>query len=212
MPYQGSKPSNPSRRRSQVSENTPPKLLPNSESGIPYLDANEESGETPLDHIDTFVIPSRDEKGSFSRINVQLPPYLVRQLQILVKSNRFPYLETSDAIRHAIYRHIGFCVGIRVTIPKSIIPALDAMMEVCRDNEYRIRIHEAFQEVERQLALCMERGETGETVRLLNVVKKRLDGVEPSAYTKEIYERVQKDFDYVLGTGGALEKSKLKKK
>ena len=207
MAYQGSRPpQSPRRRPFQISENTPPKLQPNSESGIPYIDANEDTNEIPLDQIDTFVIPSRDEKGSFIRVTLQLPPYLIRQLQILVKSNRFPYLEPTDAIRHAIYRHIGFCVRIRESIPKSIVPSLDAMMEVCRDNDFRIRIHEAFQEVERQLSLCVNRGEIGEAVRLLNMIKKRMDGVPPSEHQREIMSLIQKDYNYVLGQNGDLVK------
>ena len=200
------------RHSSHRDQDSPSSSGSNSESGIPYAEANEDIGEIPLDKIDTFVIPSRDDKGGFSRISLPMPPYMLRNIQILLKSNRFPYLEVSDFVRHAIYRHTGFCVRIRQSIPKSIIPGLEAIMEVCRDNEYRIRVHEAFLEIDKQVSICMQRGEIGEAVRLINIIKSRLDGIPPSPALLEIMTRLQEKYQYVLGSEGLVHESEVEKK
>lgn len=171
---------------------------------IPYQEANIEIGEIPLPEIDTFVIPARDEKGAFSRITMHIPPYLLQGAQVLMKSNRFPYLTEQDLFRHAIARHIPWLVSIRESVPKALSSSLEAMNELCRASDFRIRVHEAFAELDRQVSLCMNRGETVEAVRLLNIVMSRLDGVPPSPQTAEVkarlIERIE-EFGYKLVNG-----------
>jgi hypothetical protein len=176
---------------------------PEPESEIPYIEAHE--GETPLDQIDTFIIPSRDERGGYSKVALNMTPYMYRQCQIIVHSRRFPYLEVSDLIRHAVYRHLRFCVSIRHTLPKHMIPALEAVMEVCRDNEFRLRVNEAFAEIDRQVKQCISRGDTPGAVRLINLLKSRLDGVSPSSELREFMNRLVYDYGYVIGDNGKLE-------
>lgn len=177
---------------------------PNQAPGIPYIEANPDTGEMPLDHIDTFVVPGRDEKGAFNKVTFQLPPWMLQQAQIICNSRRFPYLEVGDMVRHALARHIKFCVNIRQSLPPSIVSVLEAMMEASRHNDLRIRSHEAYVEIEKQISRCMVRGETMEAVRMINVILQMLQGVPTSPAITGLTKRLQDQFNYVIGTDGKL--------
>ena len=115
---------------------------------IPFRDADLDNGEIPVDELDTFVIPGTDERGIGEHTHMRLPPYIRRQIKIILTSNRFPYLNESALIRHAIVRHLYWLVDLRSSIPKHILPALAGMLEVCRDDEMRIQIEHVFERID----------------------------------------------------------------
>ena len=179
----------------------------NEDSGnhsVPFQDANLELGETPLDDIDTFVVPARDEKGAYTTIHFNIPPQMFRQLQIVVKSGRFPYLDISDFIRHACMRHLRFCVDIRESIPGHVYTSTEALMEVCRDNELRLRVAAAFEEIDRQITGHMDRLEIADAIRLLTILKNRVDVVPHSPRQFTLRQGILRRFGYVLEHSGAV--------
>ena len=171
-------------------------------SSVPFKDANPELGEIPLDDIDTFVVPARDEKGAYTTIHFNIPPQMFRQLQIVVKSGRFPYLDVSDLIRHACMRHLRFCVEIRESIPGHVYTSTEALMEVCRDNELRLRIAAAFEEIDRQITGHMDRLEIADAIRLLTILKNRIDVVPPSPRQQTLRQGILRRYGYVLEHSG----------
>lgn len=180
-----------------------------SESGlgnhsVPYQDANLELGEVPLDDIDTFVIPARDEKGSYSTVHINVPPHMYRQMQIVVKSGRFPYLDVSDFVRHACFRQLHFCISIRQSISKHVYTATEALLEVCRDNELRLRVAAAFEEIDRQITGHMNRLEISDAIRLLTILKNRVDAVPPSTRQVTLRAGILRRFGYVLEHNGEV--------
>lgn len=169
-----------------------------SNHSVPFEDGHPELGELPLDDIDSFVVPARDEKGAYTTLHVNVPPYLYRQLQIVVKSGRFPYLDVSDLARHALTRQLHFCVGIRQSIPQHIYTSTEAIMEVCRDNELRLRVSAAFEEIDRQITGHLDRLEIGDAIRLLNILKNRSDGVPHSPRQHHLRSGILRRFGHVL--------------
>jgi len=173
-------------------------------SSIPFQDANPELGEIPLDDIDTFVVPARDEKGAFTTIHFNIPPQMYRQLQIVVKSGRFPYLDVSDLIRHSCMRHLRFCVDIRESIPGHVYTSTEALMEVCRDNELRLRVASAFEEIDRQITGHMDRLEIADAIRLLTILKNRVDQVPSSPRQLTLRQGILRRFGHILEHSGAV--------
>ncbi len=167
---------------------------------IPFRDADPDSGEKPLDDIDTFVVPARDERGASEPVTCHMPPYLVRFLDIVMRSNRFPYLRRTDFIRHAIYRHLKFLVSIRSSVPSHIVPALDAVSELCREDELRVRVEEVFGRLESRISFHMGRGDHMEAIRLLNLVKTRVIGIQDSNWKRVFMDDFWKRYgDYLHG-------------
>lgn len=169
---------------------------------VPFQDANPELGEVPLDDIDTFVVPARDEKGAYTTVHLNVPPHMYRQMQIVVKSGRFPYLDVADFVRHAALRHLRFCVDIRESIPRHVYTATEAIMEVCRDNELRLRVAAAFEEIDKQVTGHMNRLEIPDAIRLLTILKNRVDVVPSSPRQFKLRSGILRRFGYVLEHSG----------
>jgi hypothetical protein len=166
--------------------------IPNSLSGVPYRDAMPDTAEIPLDQLDCFVIPAQDQNHVSEPIHFRLPPYLKRYMKIIVMAGRFPYLDIEDLIRHAVARHISWLCSIRETIPQHIRPSLQQLSEMCADDELRTQVEQTFERAEERVKYHMARGDQGEVIRLLNLMRARIQGVHDSARMREFRERFEK--------------------
>jgi len=168
---------------------------------IPFRDADPDTDETPLEELDTFVIPGADERGASEHIHMRLTPHLRRQIKIILNSNRFPYLTEASFLRHAAVRHLNWLVSLRYSIPKHILPALAMILEVCRDDEMRIQIEHVFQKIDERISFHLSRGDHSEVIRLLNLVKTRMTGVQPSTWQRQFWAHFnQKWAGYLAAT------------
>lgn len=173
-------------------------------SDIPFIDANPDLNEIPLSQVDNFIIPARDDKGIAAHITFNLPPFIKRQIQIIVRSHRFPYLDVEDFIRHAIVRHIPWCVNLRHSLPKSIIVALEAVCETARDNEYRQRAEEAFKVLASQVNEHEKLGEYPEIIKLLTLVRARIDDTEQSSRQRKFKKELDSRYGHYLKPNGMV--------
>ncbi len=178
--------------------------------GIPFRDADTSIGEIPLDEIDTFIHAARDDRGVSSRISFNVPPYMERQIQIIIRSSRFPYLRDADFWRHAAYRHVHFCVGLRHSIPRHILPTIDAIGEICRDEEIRHRMQECFEQVERRVRYLQGRGERSEMIRLINLVKNRVAELPPSHWQRKFQTEFEEKYNHHLVAGSGTSATVVK--
>ena len=170
-------------RRRRHPESTP--------SDIPFRDADTTIGEVPLDELDTFVVPGTDDRGNGEHMQLRMPPFIRRQIKVVLSSGRFPYLTEASFIRHAVVRHLAWLVSIRHSIPKHIIPALAAMLEVYRDDEMRIQVEEVLEKIDRRISFHLGRGDHMEVVRLLNLVKGRMVGVQDSSWLRHFWDHFE---------------------
>lgn len=204
--YQGSKPRGGRRRRgSQDGDPDSVQMEPNND--IPYIEAHEDLGELTLDQLDTFVVPARDVKGGFISIQLNVPPYMHRMIEIILKANRFPYLNIAAFVRHAIYRHIRYCTEIRLSIPRDIFHQLDTTLADCRDQEFKVKVMQVKQEIQKQIDDSLTRGEVSDAVRLLNTIRQQVDEIPESKKQKELRDFILTTFDYVLSPDGRLRKN-----
>lgn len=171
-------------------------------SDIPFRDADLELGEIPVDELDTFVVPGSDERGAGEHVHLRMTPYLRRQLRIILTSNRFPYLNESALIRHAIVRHVTWLVSLRNSIPKHILPQLSAVLEVCRDDEMRIYLENVFEKIDQRITFHLSRGDHAEVIRLLNLVKARMSGVQPSTWQRRFWNTFNEKWAGYLASPG----------
>lgn len=135
-------------------------------SEVPYIDAKTEHGEIALDDLDTFVIPARDEKGTSMPVSLQVPPFLDRNMEIVISTRRFPYLRVSDLIRHAVVRHLAWLSGIRQAVPRHMVPTMAALSEMLRDEEFRLEAEQTFMKLEKVIGRHLAKGDKGEAIRL----------------------------------------------
>lgn len=171
---------------------------------IPFRDADPSTGELPLDELDTFIVPARDEKGITQSVSFRIPPYMERAIEIVLRSGRFPYLNLGSFFRHAGVRHVRFLTEIRASIPQHLLPSIETILEICRDNEMRIRVEEAFETITRQITSHRQRGDMMEALRLMSVVKNRIEKVHPSSWQRRFYTDFQRMHADLFNSDGTI--------
>lgn len=169
----------------------------------PFLDAEEGSGELPLNKLDEFIVPGGDDKGRKVTITFNIPPLLDRQLNVVLGSKRFPYVNIKDLVRHALVRHMVWLVSIRESVPQHFLAMLHANMEICRDDELTIRGEQAFRMIDERTAEYIKRGEHAEALRLINVVNQSIKNLRPTTWTRKFAARFNQRYGAWLRTNRA---------
>lgn len=173
---------------------------------VPFRDADPDSDETPLSDLDQFNIPARDEKGISEAFHLSVPPLMLRHIDLILRSQRFPYLRRSDFVRHAIYRHIRWCVSLRKSIQRHMLIALEAIMEDCRDSEQRVRVEAVLQKIEERIGFHLDQGDPGEAMRLMGIMRARLEGVSGDYWSRSVKDTLdRKFFEPLMGAGVVTE-------
>jgi hypothetical protein len=171
---------------------------------VTFKDANTDLGEVPLSDLDSFIVPPRDSKGVSEPFHLSFPPIILRHMDVILRSGRFPYLRTADVLRHAAVRHIRWCTSIRQSIPRHMLVALEAMLEDCRDSEQRIRVEEVIAKIETRISYHLNHGETGEALRLLSVLRARIDSSFNDYWGQEVKKTLDNKFFKPLLRSGAV--------
>lgn len=168
---------------------------------IPFVDAHDEIGEVALGTLDTFVYPARDDKGVSSHMQLNLPPFMEREVKIVLRSNRFPYLDFGAFMRHACARHIMWLVSIRHSLPKSMVATIESINDSCRDVEIRIQCEDALVRLGEVIERLTKENEWQEATRLVGLTLKRIDDTEPSSRQRSFKRQFLQRFGRFLVTG-----------
>lgn len=170
----------------------------NHTSGIPFHDAHPESTEIPLDDLDLFIIPAQDQNHISEPVSFRIAPFMKRYAKIIVSSGRFPYLDIEDFIRHAFSRHIEWLCTIRESLPRHIRVSMQQQIEICADDEMRMQVEQVFIRAEERVKYHIARGDMGEVMRLVNLMKEKFSDVHASASMREFKERFLRTYSGYL--------------
>ncbi len=162
--------------------------------------------EVPIEELDTFVIAGRDDRGAHMTVNISMPPSMVRAMQIIVRSLRFPYIDVAALVRHAVKRHLYWTTAQRNSIEKHILPSLESIMEVARDDDMRTRVEEALARTEAQIDRHMRSGESAEALKMLGAIRSKLDGVQDSTWTRRFKGEIEHKYRDCFNANGAVKK------
>jgi len=93
-----------------------------------------------------------------------------------------------------------------------VYTSTEAMMEVARDNELRLRVAAAFEEIDRQITGHLNRLEIADAIRLLTILKNRVDMVPSSPRQVALRNGIIRRFGYVLEHSGEVRQLTEKEK
>jgi hypothetical protein len=167
---------------------------------VPFKDAKPGSSESPLDELDNFIVPGRDEHGAHQTVTFNAPPLLVHQVDVIVRSQLFPYINREAFIRHATVRQIRWLQSIRPeSLSQHIAPAIEAILERCFQSQMRKKVQAAFEALRETIIGCQNDGEYTEVLRLCYYVKQRLAEVDPgSVWQQRAWKKFNAEFnDYM---------------
>lgn len=210
------------RRNGNSTSYSDPDNVPSSSSrsvpdDIPYRDADTDvlvqcptcgslHAEVPIEELDTFVIAGRDDRGAHMTVHVSMPPAMVRAMQIILRSLRFPYVDVASLIRHAIKRHVYWITAQRNSIERHILPTLESITEVARDDDMRTRVEEALARTEAQIDRHMRSGESAEALKMLASIRSKLEGVQDSTWTRRFRTEIEHKYRDCFNTNGTVKK------
>lgn len=154
---------------------------------VPFVDA--EGDEVPLSALDEFVVPGSDDKGRKVTVTCNIPPTLDRQIDIILGTQRFPYANRKDLLRHAIARHVAWLCQIRATVPAHHLAMFESALEVVRDDETASKMEQVFLTLDDRVNDHIDRGEHPEARRLVSTIDQKLKKLKPSAWVRRFAER-----------------------
>ncbi len=175
---------------------------------VPYRDASPDGIEIPIDELDNFIVPGRDEHGGHQMVTVSCPPLLVHQMDVAVRTGLFPYINREALIRHAQVRHLRWLHNIRPdSMEQHTMPALEAMLRQCFEVQMHKKVKAAFDGLRETILQAEQDGEHMEVVRLVNYVKVRLDQVNPgSVWQRRAWRRFMTEFSHYLISAPVIQK------
>ncbi len=149
------------------------------------------------------MVPARDTNGFSNRTYFRLSPAMERGMSVVIQNKSFPYRTTSDLIRHALYRHLGFLHKLEPNMPRHYYGALEAIAEVVREDEHRTEMESVFDTLGKRIEHHLDIGDLGEAYRIASLVKSRIAVLEPSAWKDRYTAKFVRQFKgLMVGRGG----------
>lgn len=136
--------------------------------------------------------PASDDKGHNAKLQVRVNPDWVHQVDIVVKSHKFPYVSRGELIRDAVYRH--FIWLEEFTMPRdSILQKIQSMVDMLEEEKIQQGFEKVLKNLENRVAYFSQKNAIKEAVRcvlrVLGYVDEMQDGHWKEQFSKEIKER-----------------------
>jgi hypothetical protein len=141
-----------------------------------------------------FLVPAQDEKGHSAREWVRLQPALEADVEFILSSKVFPYRSKSDLLRHAIYRHIQWLHRCKESMPKHLLVAFEAILEVLRNEELNQRNEHVFEQLRSVMEGYLSHGDNGEAKRVLAIIRSKLRGVQDGPWKRRFLSKLDRSY------------------
>ena len=181
--------------------NKQPQSRPNGKAGSPhhqYTDHEVDAEDGKYDPGD-FIIPASDAKGHSERVWCRLQPGHDRQLDVILRSRKFPFRTKGDIIRWATVR--GLRILEQMEEVPSVMKQVDMIMDVLNDEQLHQDCLNVFDKTRERVASYIAAGSSGQARRLVATLKMHTSKM-PDDYWRGVYmDRLEKEFGYLLEGG-----------
>lgn len=157
----------------------------------------EPTGEELEHSPEEWLIPARDDLGHSSRMFFRLSPMMERAMEVFIQGKTFPYRTSSDLIRHALYRHLGFLHKLEPDFSQHYYASMEMIAQVVREDEMRTGMERVFDKLSRQIEGHLAVGDMGEAVRLAGLARSKLSVLDESAWKDRYLERFRRQFRHI---------------
>lgn len=145
-----------------------------------------------------FTVPASDEKGHSARKWFRIQPGYAQMISNIVQRQVFPYRGEGELVRHAIVRHLHYLESISPEPIPSVLAQADAILELCREEEYRSSFKDTLDRVTEVLNMYIAQGDFGEARRLLLRVKSKINAMPDSYWRDRYLQKLEKDHGHLL--------------
>lgn len=122
----------------------------------------------------------------------------MRQIEVLLAGDKFPYYTASDLIRHGLVRHIEFLVRVEPDYSAHFLAGVKAMNRAVSDSHYRQETSTLFNKLTAQVDALLEAGERGEAVRLIGETRHFIKGVARTVWARELESMFDEKYGHYL--------------
>lgn len=133
--------------------------------------------------------PASDDKGHNAKIQVRINPDWVHQIDIIVKSHKFPYVSRGEFARDALYRHFIWLETFE--IPRdSILQKIQSMVDMLEEAKIQQGFEKVVASLEDRVTYFNQQNARAEAVkyvlRILGYIDEMPEGHWKDQFTKEI--------------------------
>jgi hypothetical protein len=138
------------------------------------------------------IHPASDDKGHNIKYQVRISPDWIYQLDIIVKSKRFPYVNKGQVIRDALYRHMIWLEEFG-TPDGSVLQKIQSMVDILEEAKIQQGFEKVLENLQDRVAYFTNKGARTEAVkyvlRVLGYIDDMPDGHWKDSFRAEIRER-----------------------
>ena len=130
-----------------------------------------------------------DETGTNTKFQVRINPSWVRQMDIVVKSHKFPYVSRGELARDALFRHFEWLETFAMP-NDSILQKIESMVDLLEEAKIQQGFEKVVTGLEERVAYFNQKSARNEAVRcvlrILGYVDEMADGYWKDQFRKEI--------------------------
>lgn len=155
--------------------------------------------EEQLRDPNAFIVPATDERGQSAKISCNVPPGLMRQIDIIMGPGcAFPYLTVSDLMRHALMRHLEFLVRVEPKYDQHFLSGVKTINRILNDANFKQQLEDVRSKTVAQINSHLEKGEISDAIRIIGEIRRETAKLASSAETRRWSEWFDREYGQYL--------------
>lgn len=134
-----------------------------------------------------YLIPASDARGHSERVYCRVQPAVLRLLEEVVGSHKYPFRTRGDALRYCVVNGLKKLAARKEGIP-SVIAQAEVVLDILRDDEFQHQFALVFDRLREVVERYQSAGAHGEARRVVSQARANFDAM-PEGYWKARYLR-----------------------
>jgi hypothetical protein len=151
-----------------------------------------------------FIIPASDAKGNGEKMWFRCSPGMMREMDLVIRSRKFPYKTEGEMVRHALMRLFRWLRTLNVAsgdhIP-SVLMELEVIHEILKQDTFYASMGSALSHMGKRLELHMGAGNGREARRLLGMINAGIDKIPEGFWKDQFKEDVSRKWGHIMKLG-----------
>ena len=171
--------------------------------------AQQRRGSTD-DSIDSFKVPTSDEKGHNVHIAFRCMPLWAGHLDKIVSSQKFPYVSRGDVIKHAILRHFHWLEALE-EVPGSVLGQIQLMVDLIEDDLRQQGFETVMEGLKERVSYHMNNGDLGQARRQVLQATKCVEEMPRGFWRDKFQRELKRGYKELMGTAPKARLNKVQK-
>jgi hypothetical protein len=148
-----------------------------------------------------YLIPGQDSQGHHERIYCRVQPGIVRQIEVLLRTKKFPFRTNGDVMRWCVWAGLKVLDRMEPT-PNTFLSRCEAVQEILRNELYQLEYMTALGNLEKAVAMYVSMGAAGEARRCVAKVQAQFKIIEEEYWRNKMLKELTGRFGHLMASGG----------